>query len=289
MRAMPEVTAIVPLKALAEAKSRLAGELDDDARRAVVAWMFERVIRACRQARRVADVLVVAGDHEAASLAHRCGVRVLRQPRPGLRAALDEADREVAGARASLVVAADLPLATGEDLDRVCAADDGPAAGIVVVAPTRDGGTGAMLRRPTGIIHTAYGADSAAAHLALARANGVRARRIDVAALALDVDTAAQLHEAGYGARALSAAVTAPGSGDITTTGARMPQGTVKHFDYETSSGTVLLDNADELPIDAETFAASGLLELRLGQRVRFEVDQRGQTLRLRNLTIVSL
>jgi len=68
-----------------------------------------------------------------------------------------------------------------------------------------------------------------------------------------------------------------------------MPQGTVKYFDYETNTGTVLLDNQDELPITAETFTASGLLQLRLGQRVRFEVDGPPDGARVRNLTIVSM
>jgi cold shock CspA family protein len=67
-----------------------------------------------------------------------------------------------------------------------------------------------------------------------------------------------------------------------------MPQGTVKHFDYETHTGTVLLDNADEVGMDAETFAASGLLELRLGQRVRFELDKTPDGPRMRELTLVS-
>lgn len=68
-----------------------------------------------------------------------------------------------------------------------------------------------------------------------------------------------------------------------------MPQGTVKHFDVATATGSVLLDDASELPIDAATFAASGLLELRLGQRMRFEVDDHDGTRRLRDLQIVSL
>jgi cold shock CspA family protein len=68
-----------------------------------------------------------------------------------------------------------------------------------------------------------------------------------------------------------------------------MPQGTVKYFDYETGTGTVLLDNADELTLDAEAFAASGLLDLRLGQRVRFEIDRDAGGARVRDLTIVSL
>jgi len=67
-----------------------------------------------------------------------------------------------------------------------------------------------------------------------------------------------------------------------------MPQGTVKIFDRETSTGTVLLDNADELAVDAETFSASGLLELRLGQRVRFEIAEDGDRRRLTDLTLVS-
>ncbi len=67
-----------------------------------------------------------------------------------------------------------------------------------------------------------------------------------------------------------------------------MPQGTVKYFDLTTKTGTILLDNQEELPLDAETFAASGLLELRLGQRVRFELEGSGDTHRVRALNLVS-
>ncbi|MES9540925.1 MULTISPECIES: hypothetical protein [unclassified Actinomadura] len=45
-------------------------------------------------------------------------------------------------------------------------------------------------------------------------------------------------------------------------------QGTVKAFDAETRSGSVLLDDGTELPFDAEAFAAGGLRLLRFGQRV---------------------
>jgi 2-phospho-L-lactate guanylyltransferase len=68
-----------------------------------------------------------------------------------------------------------------------------------------------------------------------------------------------------------------------------MPQGTVKYFDPETSSGVVLLDDAEELAVDAETFLSSGLLELRLGQRVRFELEGSGDEQRIRALNLVSI
>ena len=67
-----------------------------------------------------------------------------------------------------------------------------------------------------------------------------------------------------------------------------MPQGTVKYFDVSTNTGTVLLDNQEELPVDHETFAGSGLLELRLGQRVRFDLEGSDDNRRVRNLKLVS-
>lgn len=185
------VTAIIPVKALHAAKGRLAPALAASERRTLVATMLERVVRACQGCAAVEDVLVVAGDAAAASLAAGLGVRVLVEPVAGLDRALAAADAATAGAEATLVVAADLPLATAADLDRVVAA--ATAARTVVVAPTVDGGTGALLRRPGAVSGTAYGAGSAAAHLALARAAGAVAVRIDVPALAHDVDTPEQL------------------------------------------------------------------------------------------------
>jgi cold shock CspA family protein len=64
-----------------------------------------------------------------------------------------------------------------------------------------------------------------------------------------------------------------------------MPQGTIKDFDIETGTGTVVQDDLEELTFDTETFLASNLEELRLGQRVRFERDGT----RARDLQIVSL
>lgn len=187
------VRAIIPLKALDTAKGRLAPDLDPSTRRALTAWMFGRVLSACRGAEHIDGVLVVAGDGAAAALARAHAAAAIVEPRPGLDAALAAADDACADEDATLVVAADLPLARPADLDRVCSV--GWRRG-VVVAPTRDGGTGALLRRPPRVIRTRYGPGSATAHLGLARAAGVPALRLDVPALALDIDTAGQLQEA---------------------------------------------------------------------------------------------
>ncbi len=52
-----------------------------------------------------------------------------------------------------------------------------------------------------------------------------------------------------------------------------MPQGTVKSFDLATQTGVLMDDTLRLIAIGNEAFAASGLRELRIGQRVRYEVD----------------
>lgn len=70
-----------------------------------------------------------------------------------------------------------------------------------------------------------------------------------------------------------------------------MPQGTVKHFNADTATGTVLLDDETEVVVDAETFAASGLEELRIGQRVRMELteDAGNEPAHAARITLISL
>jgi cold shock CspA family protein len=63
-------------------------------------------------------------------------------------------------------------------------------------------------------------------------------------------------------------------------------QATVRSFDPRTGTGDVLLDDGRAVAFPASAFDASGLRLLRLGQRVRLEMDDEG---RVQRLTIVSL
>jgi 2-phospho-L-lactate guanylyltransferase len=222
------------VNALSAAKGRLAEHLEQRGRRDLTAWMLERVLRACAGAGFVDGVLIMAGDPPSARLGASLGasvggarnafpnaalhaplwgeraaavvgdqdadrpVRAVVQQGRGLPDALSQADVLTAPAAATLVVAADLPLATAGDLQAVWDAAEAlaPAGPVVVVAATRDGGTGVLLRRPPDAIVSAYGEGSAARHLDLARRRGVPAVALDVPGLALDVDTAEALRTA---------------------------------------------------------------------------------------------
>lgn len=66
-------------------------------------------------------------------------------------------------------------------------------------------------------------------------------------------------------------------------------QGTVSAFDAQTHTGTVLLDDGSEVPFTATAFAASGLHTLRLGQRLRLELEGTGTNRRIGFLNLVTL
>jgi cold shock CspA family protein len=49
-----------------------------------------------------------------------------------------------------------------------------------------------------------------------------------------------------------------------------VPQGTIKHYDDAEGSGSLLTEDHTEVAIDRRSTEGSGILTLRIGQRVRF-------------------
>lgn len=68
-----------------------------------------------------------------------------------------------------------------------------------------------------------------------------------------------------------------------------MAQGTIRDYDAESRTGSLLMDDRTEVHIDATSVEGADLLDLRIGQRVRFDVvDQDGRKL-ARTLRLVTL
>jgi cold shock CspA family protein len=63
-------------------------------------------------------------------------------------------------------------------------------------------------------------------------------------------------------------------------------QATVRTYDPELRSGTVLLDDGREVPFDSAAFDAGGLRLLRFGQRVRLETAADGTVTRITIATL---
>jgi 2-phospho-L-lactate guanylyltransferase len=192
--------AIVPLRGLESAKTRLAPELDAEERLALVTEMAHRTLAACRDAELLAGTVLVTLDPEAAALAETFGARTLVQRLPGLNAAIREA-RSAAirlGATAILVIPIDLPRISPDAIDAVVRAGRDPAhanegRAVVALVPDRHGtGTNALLVAPAQAIDPAFGPGSRALHRSAAEAATAAYLELD-GPLTFDVDTASDL------------------------------------------------------------------------------------------------
>lgn len=200
--------AVVPIRGLETAKSRLGGDLDAEERLALVTEMLRRTLVATRDARLVSGTIVVTMDGDAAELARRHDAIGLVESAPGLNEAI-EAARSVAiarGATAVLVLPADIPAVSSQAVDRLieAAAAAAPAAaiaapvgafsrGLVAMVGDRHGaGTNALLLAPPTVIAPAFGGASRDAHASAATEAGARFVELE-SPLSLDVDTSADL------------------------------------------------------------------------------------------------
>jgi cold shock CspA family protein len=67
-----------------------------------------------------------------------------------------------------------------------------------------------------------------------------------------------------------------------------MAQGTIRDYDAASRTGSLMMDDRTEVDIDATSMEGAGLIDLRMGQRVRFDlVDERGRKL-ARTLRLVT-
>lgn len=192
--------ALVPIRGLESAKSRLGANLDAEERVELVTAMLRRTLVATRDARRIEGTVVVTMDPEAAGLAKHHRAIGLVELAPGLNEAIDAA-RSVAVARdatAVLVLPADIPAVSADHVDVLIAAAGAESApgGLVALVPDRHGlGTNALLLSPPSVIAPAFGEGSRLIHEAAARRAG--ARYVELGGpLSLDIDTEADLLDA---------------------------------------------------------------------------------------------
>lgn len=189
--------ALVPMKPLELAKTRLKPFLDDAAREAVSRAMFEDVLECLRRARTVDVIAVVTSERRLLDLALRSGALAVDEGAPrGLNAAaaLGTTACVEKGASSVLIVLSDLPLIRPEEVDAL--QDDISTRPEVRLVRSHEGlGTNAIFRSPPMAIGTRFGGPSCEKHRQAAIEAGVAHSIVDLPGIAFDVDTAADLAE----------------------------------------------------------------------------------------------
>jgi 2-phospho-L-lactate guanylyltransferase len=189
--------AIVPLRTLAGGKARLGGALDAEEREELVLGMLRRTLSVLADWAPLARILVVSPDAALLAGLRARNVTPIRQYGEGLNEGLQLARdaAEQAGAKAVLIVPADLPHLDSTALDGLLEAADAALAAsgggpLVVIAPSdARQGTNALLLAPPGVIEPSFGAASFEAHVRAAAHLGASVQVVQDAALGFDLDT----------------------------------------------------------------------------------------------------
>jgi 2-phospho-L-lactate/phosphoenolpyruvate guanylyltransferase len=184
---------LTPVKPLADAKSRLAPLLATEERSALMRQLLGRTLAFAAQTALFSRILVVSRDPAVWELAHAAGASTLPEQGSDLNSALAQgcayALRE--GAQSILILPADLPLLTADDLASLCAL--GEVGDGLVLAPSQDGGTNGLHLRLPPALPFCFGAGSYTRHLAAAAACGLTPITYDSSTLRFDLDWPADL------------------------------------------------------------------------------------------------
>lgn len=184
--------ALVALKDLAQAKTRLAGLLRPSERRALALAMLEDVLTVLQSHPQIDCITLISDDPAAHLLAGRYALQHWREGEldgVGLNALIGSASARLrqAGTESLVVLHADLPLLAEGDISAVLLAQR-ESAGLVLACDRHGSGTNLLAFSADSMPPFCFGPGSCAAHIAAASSMGIDTRVIRRTGLALDVD-----------------------------------------------------------------------------------------------------
>jgi len=186
------IWAVVPVKPLNRAKSRLKDVLSPEQREHLAFEMLRHNLSILTTVSDIDGVLVISRDTKALAEARNFDrVQTLQESgTPELNTALQRASRMLIawGAEASLILPSDIPLMNKTDIETILS--KGQTYHSLVISPDRHrDGTNAVFMRPPALIPFGFGRGSFDHHLASAREHGYPIHIYESERLSIDVDT----------------------------------------------------------------------------------------------------
>ncbi|HEY7417403.1 MAG TPA: 2-phospho-L-lactate guanylyltransferase [Ktedonobacteraceae bacterium] len=181
--------ALIPVKSLQAAKSRLAPYLAQPQRARLVLTMLEHVITVLRASAKFDCISVVSADAEVLQRASAWGAQALREQVAGHNAALHAAaQHELAnGTQTLLTISADLPFICVQDIQALL--EKAQTYDVVLVSAQKGSGTNAILARPPLVVPYVFGIDSLQRYIEEAQQHHLSYTIHSSPGLAFDVDT----------------------------------------------------------------------------------------------------
>lgn len=189
--------ALLPLKDLVQAKTRLAGLLRPSERRALAQAMAEDVLSVMASHPEIARITLVSDDPGAELLASKYGADCWSERSlgcRGLNALMQSASERLLGNEYEplIVLHADLPLLECGDITEVLSLQR-EQGGLVIGSDRQGSGTNLLAFDAAAVPRFCFGADSCDAHVSGAHRSGIRVTMCRTPGVFADVDEPADL------------------------------------------------------------------------------------------------
>jgi 2-phospho-L-lactate guanylyltransferase len=185
------IWAIVPVKPLRRGKSRLADTLNEDERAELNSQLLQHTLETLQETPKIEGTLVISRDPKVLAIANEFDARtILEDGSADLNTALQRATAvaQIYTTNGVLILPADLPLISKEDIMRLIAIWEEHKRVVVIVPDRHKNGTNALLVSPSGMIEYDYGENSFEKHCNNARAAGAHLEICELPSIELDLD-----------------------------------------------------------------------------------------------------
>ena len=182
--------AIIPIKPLRRGKSRLSGILSEEKREKLNRYLLTSTLQSLKNISGIDHILVVSYDPSALKLARKFGARtVLENRNTNINRALRKATLVAKAFKSTkvLIIPADLPLLTKDDIIAIIEKSGNPPE-IIIVPDRKMSGTNMLLVNPIGAIKYNFGAWSFRKHVEQAERRKINIKICNRKNLSFDLD-----------------------------------------------------------------------------------------------------
>jgi 2-phospho-L-lactate/phosphoenolpyruvate guanylyltransferase len=195
-----KIAAVIPVKSLHSAKSRLSPFLTLQQRKNLALLLLNATIKTVKASRFVSDIIVVSSDNIIEYLSLKNSLKFIKDADSGVNNAVILADRYCIENEidANIIIPNDIPFLSFRSIDQICIISEKYSKCVIICPSKRFDGTNILFRKPPGVIKTFYDNDSYANHLNEAKKLNIPIELLDQANLRFDIDTKDDLIEFLY-------------------------------------------------------------------------------------------
>ncbi|HJU58708.1 MAG TPA: 2-phospho-L-lactate guanylyltransferase [Nitrososphaeraceae archaeon] len=195
---MKKIAAVIPMKNLNFAKSRLSTILTWQQRKNLIFFLLDITIKALKESRLITEIIVVSSDKTIEKFSFENSLKFIKEDSDsGVNNAVILADRYCINNNidANIVIPHDLPFISAKEIDQICNNSEKYPKCIIICPSKRFDGTNILFRKPPNVIKTFYDDNSYMNHLKEAQKYNLPIESLELDNLMFDIDTREDLIE----------------------------------------------------------------------------------------------